>query len=105
MPEGFLSGLRSRAAEDGQRAALRLRHDGEDARDELRQLWGQLEDLMERRLAAGGRQAGQYVRQGREATVELAEHLGEAARQRPLLAAGIGLGALALLGALLFRRR
>ena len=101
MADGFLSGLarrvedaRDRAGEYGRDTAGRLRDRGEDARGELRRLWSQLEDLVERTLGAtpseaarsAGRYAGDYARDGRDMAYDLADQLRSVTRARPLLA-------------------
>jgi hypothetical protein len=86
------------AAEDfGGRAAGDLRERGEDARAQLARLWGQIEDLFDRRVApAASRTAASaegYAREARDRAAELAEGLRAATRARPLLAIGIAVAA------------
>ena len=116
MADGFLSGLARRAydardtAEDyGRDAGRRLREGGGDARGELRRLWSQMEDLVERNLGASpseaARTAGGYAREyaqdGRELAYDLADQLRSAARARPLVAIGIAVAATLVITSLL----
>lgn len=134
MADGFLSGLVRRAGdwrdEAAERAEPRLRkgyrrarHEGGDALDELRRLWSQIEEVVERRVAPaagrGARRAGEaasdyarsageavsdyagragrlaadYGPQARDAALHAADYLRGAARARPLLAIGIAVAA------------
>ena len=107
MADGFLSGLARRAyeardaAEDyGRDAGRRARDAGGDARGELRRLWSQMEDLVERNFGSSRdavRTAGSYARdyahEGREAAYDLADQLRSATRARPLVAIGIAVAA------------
>ena len=127
---GYLSSLRDRGedardtAEDyGRRAAGRLRDTGdrlrdrgEDARGELSRLWNQLEDLIERRVRPAAsdaadyagtyaRQAGGYARQGRDMAYDVADHLRDATRSRPLVAIGIAVAATWLICGMLRSKR
>lgn len=142
MADGFLSGLTRRAAhwreeaEDraethGRAGWRRARRGGEDAAAELRRLWSQIEDIMEREVApaasAGARRgaaaasdyartagdtASGYARRARRAVAEYgpqareaAEHAAvsvrDTARAHPLLAAGLLIGATWLVASLL----
>ncbi|MBL6081029.1 hypothetical protein JMJ56_23735 [Belnapia sp. T18] len=130
MVDGFLSSLRSRAddARDdaeryGRRASSSLRGTGErlrdvggslrdrgdDARGELSRLWGQLEDLVERRLGPAAsdvaNRAGYYARDGRDAAYDVADQLREVTRSRPLLAIGVAVAATWAISAMLRSRR
>jgi hypothetical protein len=120
---GYLSSLRDRAgdvrddAEDySRRAGRQLRDRGDDARSELSRLWGQLEDLVERRLgpaaseAAGqargyAQAAGGYARDGRDMAMDVAEQLREVTRSRPLVAIGIAVAATWLITSMLRSKR
>ena len=73
MADGFLSGLtrraydaRDTAEEYGRDAGRRLREGSGDARGELRRLWSQMEDLIERNVGSSPREvartAGDYAR-------------------------------------------
>jgi hypothetical protein len=118
MAHGMLSALSARlgeardTAEDFGRDARdrlhgaegSLRDRGHDARAELRHLWGQMEDLLEQRLAPGARQAGVYAREGRDMALNLTGQLRDAARHRPMLAIGLVVGATWLVASLLRRR-
>ena len=123
MADGFLSSLRSRADDVrddaeryGRRASSslrgtgeRLRDRGDDARGELSRLWGQLEDLVERRLGPAANdvanRAGYYARDGREAAYDMADQLREVTRSRPLLAIGVAVAATWAISAMLRSRR
>lgn len=107
MADGFLSGLarrafeaRDAAEEYGRDAGRRARDTGGDARGELRRLWSQMEDLVERNLGSPrevARTAGSYARgyahEGREAAHDLADQLRSATRARPFVAIGIAVAA------------
>jgi hypothetical protein len=123
MAHGILSNLRSRAddvREDAERYGRRassnlrdvggsLRDRGDDARGELSRLWGQLEDLVERRLGPAAndvaRSAGGYARDGREAAYDVADQLREVTRSRPLLAIGVAVAATWVISTMLRSRR
>ncbi|MBL6458526.1 hypothetical protein JMJ55_24620 [Belnapia sp. T6] len=123
MADGFLSSLRSRvddvrddAERYGRRASSNLRDAGstlrdrgDDARGELSRLWGQLEDLVERRLAPAAndaaRYATSYARDGREAAYDVADQIREVTRSRPLLAIGIAVAATWVISSMLSSRR
>jgi ElaB/YqjD/DUF883 family membrane-anchored ribosome-binding protein len=127
MADGFLATLRRRVedlhdtAEDyGHAASRRLRRTGRDTRRELRRLWSQLEDLVERDIAPRGRRyahrigdtardyaetARDYAEEGRERAIHAAGYLRESARARPLLALGIATLATIAVVSLLSRRR
>lgn len=112
MADGFLSGLarrlddaRDRAEEYGHDTADRLRDRGKDARGELRRLWSQLEDLVERNLGTttseAARSARHYARDGRDMAYDLADQLRSATRSRPLVAIGIAVVATVIVTSLL----
>ena len=130
MADGYFSNLRSRAEDVrdsaehyGRRASgslrdtgerLRdtrdsLRERGEDARGELSRLWGQLEDLVERRISPAAhdaaRYAGGYARDGRDVAMDMASHLRDATRSRPLMAIGIAVAATWLISGMLRSKR
>ncbi|WP_135468143.1 hypothetical protein [Crenalkalicoccus roseus] len=120
MADGFLATLRRHVedlhdtAEDyGHAASRRLRRTGRDTRRELRRLWSQLEDLVERDIAPRGRRyahrigdtARDYAEEGRERAIHAADYLRESARARPLLALGIATLATIAVISLLSRRR
>jgi len=123
MVDGFLSSLRSRAddvRDDAERygrrassnlrdAGDRLRDRGDDARGELSRLWGQLEDLVERRLSPAAndvaRSARHYARDGREAAYDMADQLRDVTRSRPLLAIGVAVAATWVISTMLRSRR
>jgi ElaB/YqjD/DUF883 family membrane-anchored ribosome-binding protein len=116
MADGFLSGLARRAydardtAEDyGRDAGRRLRETSGDTRGELRRLWSQMEDLVERNLgsspseaarAAGG-QVREYARDGREMAYDVADQIRSVTRERPLVAIGIAVAATLIITSLL----
>jgi ElaB/YqjD/DUF883 family membrane-anchored ribosome-binding protein len=127
MASGFLSGLARRAydareaigdaADDygrdardyGRDAGRRLREGGDDARSELRRLWGQLEDVVERNLGSSPKEAvrtvGSYARDyaedGREMAYDVADQIRSAARARPFVAMGIAVAATLIITSLL----
>jgi hypothetical protein len=116
MAEGYLSGLTRRAydardtAEDyGRDAGRRLREGGSDARGELRRLWSQMEDVVERNLGytprEAARTAGDYARgyaqDGREIAYDVADQIRTATRERPLIAIGIAVAATLIITSLL----
>ncbi len=112
MAEGILSSLARRVydvrdtAEDyGRSAERRLRGGGSEARGELRRLWSQLEDVVERNFGASpteaARTATDYARDGREAAYDLADQLRSATRARPFLAIGIAVVATVVITSLL----
>ena len=116
MADGFLSNLTRRAyeardtAEDyGRDAGRRVREGGSDARGELRRLWSQMEDLVERNLGTSpseaARTAGSYARDyaqdGRELAYDVADQIRSAARARPLVAIGIAVAATLVITSLL----
>ncbi|MCO6415401.1 hypothetical protein JYK14_04315 [Siccirubricoccus sp. KC 17139] len=116
MADGYFSALRERAhdvrdsAESYGRRARRELHDrSDDTRGELARLWGQLEDLVERRVApAASEAAGNarvYAREGRDAALYLADHIRDATRARPLVAIGVAVAATWLIGSLLRGKR
>ncbi|SDB37778.1 hypothetical protein [Belnapia rosea] len=123
MADGFLSSLLSRADDVregaeryGRRASGNLRDAGDtlrdrggDARGELSRLWGQLEDLVERRLSPAAhdaaRYAGSYARDGRETALDVAQQLRDVTRSRPLLAIGIAVAATWAISSMLRSRR
>jgi len=104
MADGFLSALgrrteemRDRAEDYGRGTSRRLRHRRDDARGELRRLWSQLEDVVERQLAPRASDyarearetARDYAREGRDRAMDAAVTLRDVARARPLLAIGV----------------
>ena len=115
--------LRDDAEQYGRRAAGRLRDTGErlrdrgdDARGELGRLWGQLEELVERRVAPAAsdvadtarhyaHSAGAYAREGREVAYDVADQLRGATRSRPLVAIGVAVAATWLIASMLRRKR
>ncbi len=122
MADGFLSGLTRRAyeardairdtADDygyGRDAGRQLRERGSDARSELRRLWSQMEDLVERNLGTSpseaartaGDYARDYARDGREIAYDVADQLRSAARARPFVAIGIAVAATLVITSLL----
>ncbi len=134
MADGFLSGLVRRAydaretaedygrdagrrlsearetAEDyGRDAGRRLRGGGSDTRGELRRLWSQMEDLVERNLGSSpseaartvGTYARDYADEGREMAYDLADQVRSAARARPFVAIGIAVAATLVITSLL----
>lgn len=120
MAEGFLSALSRRAEEAreaaegyGHAAARRLRHRREDTRGDLRRLWSQLEELVERRIAPrasdyarhAGRAARDYAQEGREWALDAAHHLRGSRWARPLLAVSVAVAAAWLVTSLVSRRR
>jgi hypothetical protein len=116
MADGYLTSLRSRAddvrdtaEEYGRRARGTLRDRGEDARSELSRLWGELEDLVERRIgpaaSEAARSAGGYAREGRDMALDVAGHLRHATRARPLVAIGIAVAATWVISSMLRGKR
>jgi len=116
MADGYLSSLRSRAddardtaEEYGRRAGSTLRHRGEDARGELSRLWGELEDLVERRIGPAASEAARsatgYAREGRDVALDLADQLRHATRSRPLVAIGIAVAATWIISSMLRSKR
>ena len=127
MAHGFLSGLPRRAyeardairdaADDygrdgrdyGRDAGRRLSETSGDARSELRRLWSQMEDLVERNLGASpteavrtaGSYARDYAQDGRELAYDVADQIRSAARARPLVAIGIAVAATLVITSLL----
>ena len=127
MADGFLSGLTRRAyeardairdtADDygrdgrdyGRDAGRRLRETSGDARSELRRLWSQMEDLVERNLGASpteavrtaGSYARDYAQDGRDIAYDVADQIRSAARARPLVAIGIAVAATLVITSLL----
>ncbi|HYZ33304.1 MAG TPA: hypothetical protein VE684_13630 [Crenalkalicoccus sp.] len=108
---GQEAGGRAGAAADryGRLAARRIGDTAEETRGELRRLWSQLEDLVERRLGPAAAEAvdraGEYGREGREMAVDAAEYLRERARAQPLLAIGVAVAATLLVVSLLSSSR
>jgi ElaB/YqjD/DUF883 family membrane-anchored ribosome-binding protein len=116
MADGFLSGLtrraydaRDTAEEYGRDAGRRLREGSGDARGELRRLWSQMEDLVERNLGSStrdvARSAGDYARDyyrdGRDIAYDVAHQVRSATRERPLVAIGIAVAATLIITSLL----
>ena len=132
---GFLSGLAQRAydardtaedygrdagrrirgtAEDyGSDARRRVRDGGNDARGELRRLWSQMEDVVERNLGSSpseaarvvGGYAREYANDGRDIAYDVADQIRSAARSRPLVAIGIAVAATFVITSLLSSRK
>ncbi len=131
MADGFLSALTRRAEDwreeaeaEGHRAGRRLRREREHARAELRRLWSQLEDVVERRIGpraeegwqeargrasdyarAASEQARGYAEEGRARALDAAHALRAAARERPLLTIGLAVGLGLLVAGLVARGR
>jgi hypothetical protein len=123
MADGFLSGLTRRAYEardairetaddygrDARDVGRRARDRGDDARGELRRLWSQLEDAIERNFGSSPREAarsvGEYARDtardGREMAYDVAGQIRSATRERPLVAIGIAVAATLIITSLL----
>lgn len=131
MADGFLSGLARRAydardairetADDYGRdardygrdyardAGRMLREGSKDARGELRRLWSQMEDLIERNIGSSPREAARaagdtvrdYAEEGRDYAYELADQVRSATRARPLVAIGIAVAATLVITSLL----
>lgn len=134
MAEGFLSGLTRRAheardtAEDygrdarrrayeardtaeeyGRDAKRRAREGAGDARGELRRLWSQMEDVVERNLGSSPREAvrtaggyaREYAEEGRDLAYDLANQVRSATRSQPLVAIGIAVAATFIITSLL----
>jgi hypothetical protein len=115
MADGFLSGLTRRAyetrdsAEDyGRDAGRRAREGAADARGELRRLWSQMEDIVERNYApaadaarTAGSYARDYARDGRDYAYDVADQLRTATRAQPLVAIGIAVAATFIITSLL----
>jgi ElaB/YqjD/DUF883 family membrane-anchored ribosome-binding protein len=116
MADGFLSGLtrrafdaRDTAEEYGRDAGRRLREGGGDARGELRRLWSQMEDLIERNVGSSPREAARvagdyardYARDGRDLAYDVADQIRSATRDRPLVAIGIAVAATLIITSLL----
>ena len=131
MADGFLSGLarrvyeardtaeeygrdagrrlRDTADEYGRDAGRRTRDRGEDARGELRRLWSQMEDVVERNLGSSPREAARtvgsyardYAEDGREMAYDVADQIRSAARARPFVAMGIAVAATLIITSLL----
>lgn len=116
MADGFLSGLARRAyeardtAEDyGRDAGRRVRESSGDARGELRRLWSQMEDLVERNLGSSPREAARtvgsyardYAEDGRDLAYDVADQIHSAARARPFVAIGIAVVATFVITSLL----
>ena len=116
MADGFLSGLtrraydaRDAAEEYGRDAGHRMREGGSDARGELRRLWSQMEDLIERNVGSSPREvarsagdyARDYYRDGRDIANDLADQVRTATRERPLVAIGIAVAATLIITSLL----
>lgn len=120
MAEGFLSGLTRRVydardtAEDyGRDAGRRAREGGDDARGELRRLWSQMEDVVERNLGTSPREAARtagsyardYARDGREIAYDMAGQIRTATRAQPLVAIGVAIAATLVITSLLSSKR
>ncbi len=98
-----------RGVNEARYAGRRLRERGEDTHGELRRLWSQLEDLVERRIAPAASDAahaaGDYAREGRDMALDMADQLRSATRARPLVAIGIAVAATWIVASLLNSRR
>ena len=120
MASGFLSTLTRRTddardmAEDyGRDAGRMLRRGGDDARGELRRLWSQMEDVVERNLGSSpseavrsaGSYARGYVEDGRDFAYDMAGQLRSVTRERPLVAIGIAVAATLIITSLLSSKR
>jgi hypothetical protein len=116
MADGILSTLTRRAddwrgdAEDyGREAGRRLRRGSEDTRSELRRLWSQLEDVVDRQVAPRAseyaRTARAYAEEGRDRASDAADYIRDAARARPLVAIGVAVAATWLVASLISRGR
>ena len=120
MAGGFLSTLTRgaydarEAAEDyGRDAGRRAREGASDARGELRRLWGQMEDLVERNLGSSPSEAARtassyardYARDGREMAYDVADQVRSVTRERPLVAIGIAVAATLIITSLLSSKR
>jgi ElaB/YqjD/DUF883 family membrane-anchored ribosome-binding protein len=116
MADGFLSSLsrraydaRDTAEEYGRDAGRRVREGGGDARSELRRLWSQMEDVVERNLGSSPREAARtagdyargYAQDGRDYAYEVAGQIRSATRERPLVAIGIAVAATLIITSLL----
>src|SRR5215207_10694856 len=113
MAEDYGSDARRRirdTAEDyGDDARRRVREGGKDARGELRRLWSQMEDVVERNLGSSpseaaravGGYARDYANDGREIAYDVADQLRSATRSRPLVAIGIAVAATFVITSLL----
>lgn len=116
MAGGFLSGLarsayeaRDAAEDYGRDAGRRAREGAGDARGELRRLWSQMEDVVERNLGSSpseaartaGGYARDYARDGRDYAYDMAGQLRSAARSQPLVAIGIAVAATFIITSLL----
>ena len=120
MAGGFLSALSRRAddvrevAEDyGRDAGRMLRGGGSDTRGELRRLWSQMEDLVERNLGSSPSDAARtassyardYARDGREMAYDVADQVRSVTRERPFVAIGIAVAATLIITSLLSSKR
>ena len=127
MADGILSGLarrvydvRDAAEEYGRDADRRVRGGGSEARGELRRLWSQLEDLVERNLGTSptdvartagnyartaGDYARDYARDGQEAAHDLTDQIRSATRARPFVAIGVAVAATLIITSLLSSAR
>jgi hypothetical protein len=131
MADGFLSGLarrvydardaveeygrdagrraRDTAEEYGEYGRRRAREGGSDARGELRRLWSQMEDIVERNLGSSPREAARavggyardYAEEGRDLAYDVADQIRAATRSRPLVAIGIAVAATFVITSLL----
>ena len=124
---GYLSSLRSRAddardtAESYGRRSLRdagdtlrdtrdtVRERGGEARGELSRLWGELEDLVERRLSPAAQDAARYAtgyaKEGRDVALDMASQLRDVTRSRPLVAIGVAIAATWVISSMLRTKR
>jgi len=116
MADGFLSGLARRAfdaretAEDyGRDAGRRVREGGDDARGELRRLWSQMEDIVERNLGSSPKEAArtvggyarEYAEDGRDLAYDVADQIRDATRSRPFVVIGLAVAATLIITSLI----
>jgi ElaB/YqjD/DUF883 family membrane-anchored ribosome-binding protein len=101
--------LRDTADEYGRDTGRRARDRGEDARGELRRLWSQMEDVVERNLGSSpteaartvGSYARDYAEDGRDLAYDVADQIRAATRSRPFVAIGIAVAATFVITSLL----
>ncbi len=101
--------LRDTADEYGRDTGRRARDRGEDVRGELRRLWSQMEDVVERNLGSSpteaartvGSYARDYAEDGRDLAYDVADQIRAATRSRPFVAIGIAVAATFVITSLL----
>lgn len=97
----------SRLRRQGRDAAHGLGRRGEEAKEELRRLWSDIGDLLDRevapRAAEYGHTARRYASEGRDRAVEAAGLVRDTARARPLLTIGVAIAATWLVASLMKR--